>query len=114
MEAKKKAIILAIIGFLTFGIANIVYIYILSDKLVFDFKRKLYYPVRETVLNICTLGIYGIYWTYRASRTLDKREGYDDLTVTSLASTIISVFPIRSISMAMIFFRLTSLTAASE
>ena len=114
MDAKKKAILFALIGFITFGLANTVYLYLWSDKLVCDHNKKVFYPIRETVLNVFTLGIYGIYWTYRASKTLDKREGYEVLTVNSLVCTVISAFMLRSISMAIIYFRLASLTAPSE
>jgi hypothetical protein len=114
MDAKKKAIIFAFIGFITFGLANTVYMYIWSDKLVYDHNNKIFYPIREIVINVFTLGVYGIFWTYRAARTLDLREGYETFTVNSLVSTVISACPLRSLSMALIYYRIASLKAALE
>lgn len=114
MDAKKKAIILALVGFFTLGIANFVYVFILSDKIIFDYKRRVLYPIAELLFTVCTLGIYGIYWTYKITATLDKREGYDTYTVNSLVTTVLSACFLRSISMAMIYFRLECLAEANE
>ena len=114
MNESKKAIIIAVLGFLTFGIANIIYIYLFSIKIARDSNGKTIYPLRELILDIITFGIYGIIWTYKISKTLDKHEGYAVLTSPSLICTIISGVFLRSISMAYIYYRLKLLEAPSE
>ncbi len=85
-----------ILGFITFGIANYVYMYLISEKLGRDSKDELIYPMREVVLNFLTLGVYGIIWTYK---TADQLYGNKK---NAVICAIISVFPIRCVSMAML------------
>ena len=110
----KKSVLIFILGLLTFGIANIVYIFIFSDKIIKDHNNRVFYPVREVILNIITLGIYGIIWTLRMSKTLDKREGFDKITSISIISTVVSALPIRCVSMTVIYYRMLCLESTAE
>ena len=93
--------IVFIIGFLTMGLGNTVSIYIITDCISFDKDGAALYPMREAVLNFITFGIYGILWTYKTARTVcaeteGKNKGFTVLI------TVLSVFPTRCISMALI------------
>ena len=101
----KKAIIAFLLIFLTFGIGSTVYIYILSDKMKSDSENRIIYPVREAVLNLITFGIYGIIWTYRYSYMIDSAEGCTEFTAYTLLCTVLSCFPLRSVSMAVLVYR---------
>lgn len=114
MNESKKAILIALLGFLTLGIANFVYIYLFSCKIARDAQGKTIYPLRALILDIVTFGIFGIIWTYKVSKALDKREGYSELTTPSLVCTVISGIALRSVSMAYIYYRLKLLEAPSE
>ena len=93
--------IVFIIGFLTLGLGNNVNIYMISDRMTLDKDGNTLYPMREAMLNFITFGIYGIYWTYKTADAIrsvlpECKKGF----VVSM--TIISLLPIRCISMAII------------
>ncbi len=96
---KKKAlnpVLVFILGLATFGISNHIFIYMISKHIGKDSNGELIFPMREAVLNIITLGIYGIIWTYRMTRLVNMEKG------TSIICTLVSAFPIRCISLTMI------------
>lgn len=97
-----------IIGIVTLGMANFYFIYRFSVLIQKDAKGNLVYPMREAVINLMTLGIYGIYWTLKISFALDKREENSDFSPISAVSCVLSAVPmVRTISMAIISNRLT-------
>ncbi len=90
-----------ILGFLTLGLGNNVNIYMISDRIAFDKDGNVFYPMREAILNFITFGFYGIFWTYKISKTVsaalnDSAKGFVVLT------TVMSALPFRCISMALI------------
>lgn len=105
----KKAIIVFLIGFFTFGIGNIFFIYYFSDKAVSTSEGKVIYPMREFVLNLITLGVYGVIWTYRMLGKVDLEEGYEQTSASTLICTVLACLPLRSIVMAVISYRLDSI-----
>ena len=53
--------------------------------------------MREAILNLITLGIYGIFWTYSVAKTVSEGEkGF------SVAASVLSAVLLRFISMALI------------
>lgn len=107
----KRAIIVFLIGFFTLGIGNFVYIYLLSDKTVVDDTGRVIYPLKELVLTVVTLGIYGIIWTYKLSKTLDSRENREEVSGITLLSTGLSAVFLKSVSCALICYRMALLEA---
>ena len=105
----KRAIIVFLIGFFTLGIGNFVFIYLLSDKIVTDDTGKVIYPLRELILTVVTFGIYGIFWTYKLSKTLDSRENREEVSGVTFLSTALSAVFLKSISCALICYRMALL-----
>lgn len=104
----KKAIGVFFIGLLTFGIGNIVLMYILSDKMLTDADGKIIYPMREIVLNLLTLGIYGAFWSFKLGQKLDMLEGREAVSAKTVICSVISVLFLRSITMGTIYYRMKS------
>lgn len=102
----KKALIAFLVIFPTFGIGSTLYIFLISDKMSADSENRIIYPAKEAVLNLITLGIYGIVWTYRTSCLIDKRNGFTEFSASTLICTLLSCFPLRCISMALLIYRL--------
>lgn len=100
--------IVFIIGIVTLGIANFYFLYRFSVFIGKDAKGNLMYPMREAMINAMTFGVYGIYWTAKASFALDKREENAAFSPISAVSCVLSAVPmVRTISMAIISNRLT-------
>ena len=95
--------IVFILGIVTLGLANFYFLYRFSELIGKDAKGRLLYPMREAVINIMTLGVYGIYWTVKLSFALDKREESSVFSLLSAVSCVISAVPmVRTVSMAII------------
>ncbi len=107
-KTKLTAPIVFIIGIVTLGLANFYFLYRFSVLIGKDARGNLIYPMREAVINVMTLGIYGIYWTVKASLALDKREKNDGFSTITIVSAVLSAIPmVRTVSMAIICNRLT-------
>lgn len=107
-KTKLSAPIVFIIGIVTLGIANFYFLYRFSALIGKNAKGNLIYPMREAVINVMTLGLYGIYWTVKASLWLDKREENATFSPISIVSTVLSAVPmVRTVSMVIICNRLT-------
>ncbi len=104
----KKAIGVFFIGLLTFGIGNIVLMYILSDKIITDADGKIIYPIREIVLNLLTVGIYGIFWSLKLGQKLDMLEDREAVSAKTIICAVVSVLFLRSITMGVIYYRMKS------
>jgi hypothetical protein len=74
----KKAIGVFFIGFFTFGIANLVFLYRFSDEMLTNADGKIINPMKETVLNIITFGLYGAFWSFKMGQKLDMLEGREN------------------------------------
>ena len=105
-QRKLKPSIVFILGFCTFGIADLIFVYVFSKMLRFDKDGNVIYPMKEFILNIITFGIYGIYWTYSVNRTLDSCEEQGRGNTTSVLLAIASAFPIRFIAFAITYSRI--------
>ena len=101
----KKAIAVFFIGFFTFGIGNLIFLYIFSDKTNTFCDGKIIVPMREVVLNIITLGIYGAVWAYKMGKKADMLEDNENVTPSTIICAIIALFPIRCFSMSVIYYR---------
>ena len=110
----KRAIIFFLIGFFTLGIGSLVFIYLLSDKMVSDDTGKVIFPLKELVLTVITLGIYGIIWTYKMSKTLDIRENREEVSGITLLSTALSAVFLKCVSCALICYRMELLEADAD
>ena len=102
----KKAIGVFFVGVFTFGIANLVFLYCFSDKILTDADEKIINPMRESVLNILTLGLYGAFWSYKIGQKLDMIEGCEKISAQTIICAILSVLFLRSITMSVIYYRM--------
>ena len=102
----KKAIGVFFIGFFTFGIANLVFLYRFSDKMLTDASGKILNPMRESVLNIITFGLYGAYWSFKMGQKLDMLEGRESVSAITFICSLLSVLFLRSITMSVIYYRM--------
>ena len=102
----KKAIGIFFIGIFTFGIANLVFLYRFSDKILTDADGKIIYPMRETVLNLLTFGIYGAFWSIKVGRKLDILEEYEKISMLTIICSALSILFLRSITMSVIYYRI--------
>ncbi len=89
-------VIVFIFGFITFGLTNHMFLYIISKRAVKNASGELIYPMREVGLNIITLGIYGIIWTYRMGIKFYENKN------SAVLCAVISAFPVRCVSMTML------------
>ncbi len=85
-----------ILGLVTFGISNHIFIYIISKRIGKTESGEIIYPMRETVLNIITFGIYGIIWTYNMAYRFYGNKN------NAVICAVISAFPVRCISITML------------
>ena len=92
----KKAIGVFFLGIFTFGISNLIFIYLLSNKVSFFANGSVIYPVRELVLSIITLGIYTCFWGYKISTKYNGKAATDAVFCLPL---------LRSIGVARIYSR---------
>lgn len=105
-QRKLKPSIVFILGFCTFGIADLIFVYVFSKMLRFDKNENVIYPMKEFILNIITFGIYGIYWTYSVNRILDNYEEQRRGKTLSVLLAIASALPIRFIAFAITYSRI--------
>ena len=106
-KTKLSAPIVFIIGMFTLGFANFYFLYRFTEMIGKDAKGSLMYPMKEAMINVMTFGIYGIYWTVKASFTLDKREEKASFSPISMVTSALSAIPmVRTISMVIIANRL--------
>lgn len=99
-------VLVFIIGFITFGIGNLVFIFLYSEYTAREYGISII-PVREAVLNLLTFGVYGAYWTYKTISIIEA----ENSTVSSAAimCAVISAIPfLRCISMAVISSKISS------
>ena len=102
----KKAIGVFFIGLFTFGIGNLVFLYLFSDKLNTDYNGNIIIPMRELVLNILTFGIYGAAWTYKTGKKMDMLEDREVISASTVICSVLSVLLLRCISMSVIYYRM--------
>jgi hypothetical protein len=102
----KKAIGVFFIGFFTFGIANLVFLYRFSDEILTNADGKIINPMKETVLNIITFGLYGAFWSFKMGQKLDMLEGRENVSISTLICIPLSVLFLRSITMSVIYYRM--------
>lgn len=98
-----------ILGFISFGIADIIFVYMLSHKVRFDKNGEPILPMKEFILNIITFGLYGIYWVYKINLALDKVQEVTDKKAAILLA-FAAVFPIRFIVFSYITYRIQNLS----
>lgn len=106
-DSKLTPPLVFIIGLVTLGVANFFFVYRFSELINVDSNGKTIYPMREAMFNIMTFGLYGIYWSFKLDRILDKREGNDSISATSVLVTILSAIPlVRTVAMTLICNRM--------
>ena len=102
----KKAIGIVFISILTLGLANTVFIYVISDMAARDEHGRIIYPMKNAVLNVITLGIYGGVWIYTMGKMLDTRDEISAPSKQTVVFCLISFVFLRSISLANIYYRI--------
>ena len=102
----KKSLLIFFTGLLTFGIGNVVFIYLISEKLRFDKNGQALYPMKEAALDLITVGFYGFYWLYRVGRSIDKLDGSMECTHSTVACAVLALPFVRSACIAYTFYRL--------
>lgn len=102
MDNSRKSLITTIIiimlGFFTLGLSDLVWVYIISDKV--DTKRFL--PMKQIALTVITFGIYGILWTYLVLDEADKQL-VTNVGTKKIICPILSLCFLRNISIAIIY-----------
>jgi len=102
-------VFIVVLGFFTLGISDLVWIYIISDKL----DRRIFLPIKQVALTVITFGIYGILWSYKIASKL-----HSDLIInnssTPMICAILSLFFLRNLSVAILFHAFNTKTIASD
>ena len=101
-----KALGIFVLGIVTFGISNLVFIYLLSSDVGLDHKGRVIFPMRETVLNLITLGIYGFFWAYRIGCTTDIKESINAPSKQTVLTVILAAPFLRSMCVAYLYYRM--------
>ncbi len=99
-------VLVFIIGFITFGIGNLIFIFLYSEYTAREYGAKII-PTKEVVLNLLTFGVYGIYWTYRTIITVESESSR--VSAVPFIGAIISAVPfLRCVSMAVISSKIST------
>ena len=104
----KKAIGVFFIDLLTFGIGNLVFTYIISDKTMLDSNDNVIIPMKELVLTIVTFGLYGAVWAYKMGKKADLELSRENVSASTIVCAILSATFLRSFGMAVTYYRLRS------
>ena len=95
---KLTPILILLLGFFTFGVSDLIWIYSISDS----FDRRKFLPMKQVALTVITFGIYGIFWTYKISSTMIKANIIKKNN-TSAVCLILSILSLRSIAVFIIY-----------
>ena len=95
---KLMPLLIVLLGFFTLGLSDFVLIYIISDR----FNRKKFLPMKQLALMIVTLGIYGIFWSYRITSAMHKEKIIDKYWKAPICA-LLSIFFMRNISILIIY-----------
>ncbi len=90
-------VIVFVLGFCTFGLSNLIYLYKISERIGKNPAGERIYPMREAVLNVITFGVYGIIWSYRTAKAL-----YGEAKNAIICAFLSAIPMLRSVSMSMI------------
>lgn len=102
----KKAIGVFFISLFTLGLANIIYVYILSERALLDVDGKMIFPMREAVLYVITFGFYGFFWANKLGKRIDNLEGVSAPSSQTKLGIILALPFLRSFCVAYIYARL--------
>ena len=95
---KLTPMLIIILGFFTFGLSDLVWIYVISDK--YDYRRFL--PMKQVALTVITFGIYGIIWAHRISKAM-----YNDALIKEknnvIICTLLPVLFLRNVSIYILY-----------
>lgn len=95
---KLTPLLIVLLGFFTLGIADLVWIYIISDK----FNRKKFLPMKQLALTIITLGIYSVFWSYRVASAMNRAEIIKERWKVPFCA-LLTVFFLRCISILILY-----------
>ena len=99
-------ILIIISGFFTFGLSDLIWMYIVSDRL--DYKRFL--PMKQVALTVITFGVYGIFWMYVITSEMLKSR-YLKSRMAVVLCTILSAVFLRHFSLFVIYRALSDNTS---
>ena len=91
-------ILIILLGFFTFGISDLIWIYSISDK----FNRAKFLPMKQIALTVITFGIYGIFWVHMISTDMQKATIIKNNSIP-LVCTVLSVIFLRTISVFILY-----------
>ena len=95
---KLTPILIIVLGFFTFGLSDLIWIYTLSDS----FDRKRFLPLKQIALTVITFGIYGIFWIYKITTEMNKC-GIIKNKSNIILCIILSVLSLRNIALFIIY-----------
>ena len=95
---KLLPVLIILLGFFTFGISDLIWIYIISDK----FDRARFLPMKQVALTVITFGIYGILWVHTTSSAMQKSMIIKN-SIIPIACTVLSIVFLRTISIFILY-----------
>ena len=98
-------ILIILLGFFTFGLSDLIWIYIVSDRV--DYQKFL--PMKQVSLTVITFGIYGIFWAYKLSSSMHKSNIIKDKKIP-LICVILSIISLRNIALFIMYQALENST----
>ena len=95
---KLTPILIILLGFFTFGLSDLIWIYTVSDNL----DRRKFLPIKQIALTVITFGIYGIFWVYKITSEMYKANIIKDKS-RILICIILSIFALRNVAIFIIY-----------
>ena len=95
---KLVPILIILLGFFTFGVSDLIWIYSISD----GFDRRKFLPMKQVALTVITFGIYGIFWTYKITSAMTKANIIKGNNTTTVC-LIRSILSLRNIAVFIIY-----------
>ena len=95
---KLTPLLIVLLGFFTLGLSDLVFIYVISDR----FNCKKFLPMKQLSLMIVTLGIYGIFWSYRVASEMRKEKMIKEYWKAPICA-LLAIFFMRNISVLIIY-----------
>lgn len=102
------------ISLFTFGIADVWFVYLISNRAVSDKHGNMLIPMREAVLYMLTLGFYGFVWAKKIGNRVDKLDGLDASSAQTKLGIIFALPFLRSFCVAYQYARLEGAITVEE
>ena len=95
---KLTPILIVLLGFFTFGLSDLIWIYAISDS----YDRRKFLPMKQVALTVITFGIYGLFWIYKITKDMNRSNIITNGS-TTIICLILSIFALRNIAVFVIY-----------